>query len=600
MDERISRLIEKYRVLCRPKKVTILTDSQEDMERVRDIVIENREEYMLKTNKHTIHFDGVKDQARDRENTRLFLEEGIKTSEEIKTIERDAGEKEIKELLEGIMEGKEMFVKFVCLGPRDSEFSIPAVQLTDSAYVVHSNNILFRAGYEQFMRKKPDEDFFTIIHSAGKLDDRMNSMNLDKRRMYIDPIKNIVYSVNTQYAGNSVGFKKLALRLAINKADKEGWLAEHMFIMGVCNNGRKTYFAGAFPSGCGKTSTSMIEGCTIIGDDLAYLRRKNNEIRGVNAEQGIFGIINGINQKNDPLIWKALRNSGEIIFSNVLIKDGMPYWEDMGIELPSEGYNFQGEWKKGMKNGERKIIPASHANARFALRLEDLVNVDDKLHNPDGVRISGIIYGGRDPDTSPPVFESFNWEHGVCMIGASLESKTTFTVLDGGEKIEHNPMANLDFVIIPLSKYIKNHLKIADGLKDKDKPRIFSVNYFLQDKDGTYLNEINDKGVWVRWMEGRVHDEYSAIETPIGMIPKYEDLSNLFKRVLNKDYLPDDYKKQFCIRVDKWLEKLDRIEDAYKKESDNSVEFLRKIHNQKQRLLEAKEKYGAVISPFSF
>ncbi len=169
------------------------------------------------------------------------------------------------------------------------------------------------------------------MHSAGKLTEEMVSAEYDKKRIYIDNMDNTIYSVNTQYAGNSVGFKKLAFRLAIRKASSEGWLAEHMLLMGVHGpGGRKTYFAGAFPSACGKTSTAMLPGETILGDDIAYIRDINSVARAVNVEAGIFGIIQDVNPRDDVLIYKVLTQPGEIIFSNVLVKDGKPYWLGMG------------------------------------------------------------------------------------------------------------------------------------------------------------------------------------------------------------------------------------------------------------------------------
>ena len=225
-------------------------------------------------------------------------------------------------------------------------FSLRALQITDSAYVTHSETILYRPGYEEFKKLNGSEDFFYFLHSAGRLENNV-SVDIDKRRIYIDLEENTVYTVNNQYAGNSVGLKKLAFRLAIQKAHNDGWLAEHMFIMGVHGKpGRTTYFTGAFPSACGKTSTAMIPGQTIIGDDIAYLRTINDEIRAVNVEQGIFGIIQDVNPKDDALIYKALTTPRRLFF-NVLISDGVPYWLGMGMDPPDEGINYTG-------NGTRK------------------------------------------------------------------------------------------------------------------------------------------------------------------------------------------------------------------------------------------------------
>ncbi|GAI89972.1 unnamed protein product, partial [marine sediment metagenome] len=273
---------------------------------------------------------------RDKARTKYLLPSGSDLGASLNSIEKKAGVEEVRSFLKDSMVGREMLVCFFCLGPIDSDFSIPCIQITDSPYVAHSETILYRPGYEQFKKFGSSPDFFRFIHSEGELENAV-SKNIDKRRVYIDLEENLVYSVDTQYGGNTIGLKKLALRLAIQKASKEGWLAEHMFVMGVHGpNGRVTYFSGAFPSACGKTSTSMIPGQTIIGDDIAYLRKKDDRIHCVNVEKGIFGIIRDVNSKNDPIIHEALTNPYEVIFSNILIDDAKkPHWLGMGAELPT-------------------------------------------------------------------------------------------------------------------------------------------------------------------------------------------------------------------------------------------------------------------------
>ncbi|MBA7588774.1 Phosphoenolpyruvate carboxykinase [GTP] [subsurface metagenome] len=273
-----------------------------------------------------------------------------------------------------------------------------------------------------------------------------------------------MYSVNNQYAGNSLGLKKLALRLAIKKANEEGWLAEHMFIMGVHGpNDRVTYFTGAFPSACGKTSTAMIPGQTIVGDDIAYLNKINGGVRAVNVESGIFGIIRDVNEEDDPLIYQALTSPREIIFSNVLINEEKPYWMGMGKEISDNGINFSGEWFKGKKDKDGNKIDPSHKNSRFTLRLDTLKNLDPKANDPAGVPIKAIIYGGRDSDTTVPIAESLTWEHGV-FLGAIVESETTAATIGAQGVRKHNPMANLDFVSSNLSVCAFNSSVKAAGI----------------------------------------------------------------------------------------------------------------------------------------
>jgi phosphoenolpyruvate carboxykinase (GTP) len=477
------------------------------------------------------------------------------------------------------------------------------MQITDSFYVAHSEDLLYRPGYEEFKRLEDKDDFFYFWHSAGELDERNTTINVDKRRIYIDPLENRVLSVNNQYAGNSLACKKLALRLAIYRANNEDWLTEHMFISAFypIKGGRKTYFAGAYPSACGKTSTAMLPGSTIVGDDIAYLREgPDGEMRGVNIERGIFGIIRDVNADDDPLIFKALTEPKELIFSNVLTtEDGKAYWTGMGedIEIPDHGYNHFGLWDKGVVDDKGNTVPLSHPNARFTLRINDLENVDDNLNNPEGVPISGIFYGGRDSDTNVPISESLDWHHGVFM-GATIESETTAATLGAVGQRKSSPMANMDFVIVPLSLYIQNHIDFGNKLKVK--PRVYATNYFLKGDDGEYLNEKLDKRVWVLWAEGRVHGEFDAIRSPIGNIPKYKDLKNLFEALFeDRTYTEDEYESQFSIRIEKYIQKYDRMENQYQEEEGMPVEFWNCLKERREELMTLKEQKNTnVVSPF--
>jgi len=595
----VTNIVKKYIRLCKPAKVTVITDSKEDIDYVRRLVIQNNEERPLTMEGHTIHFDGYFDQARAATNTKVLLRKGEQLSKSINTIDRETGLSEIMKLLDGIMVGKEMLVCFFCLGPNNSRFSIPAMQITDSAYVAHSETILYRPGYKDFQQLKGSDNFFHLIHSAGELDERGNSKNIDQRRIYMDLEEERVLTINNQYAGNSVGLKKLSLRLAISKANKEDWLCEHMFIMGVRPTGpneRVTYFAGAFPSACGKTSTAMVPGQSIVGDDIAYIMAGENGFAyAANVEQGIFGIIRDINPTDDPVIYQALTTPRELIFSNVLVVDGTPHWLGMGEKLPSEGINFSGDWKKGKVGPDGCKIPPAHKNARYTIGINELENADPNLHNPNGVPLSAIIYGGRDSDTNPPVIESLSWSHGV-FVGAALESETTSAKIGKVGIRVHDPMANMDFLVIPLGTYINNHLKFGEVL-DKP-PRIFATNYFLKEND-KFLNEKVDKKVWLLWMEGRVHNEYDTVETPIGYIPRYPDLKALFSEIFDREYTKEEYENQFSIRVTKLLERLDRIEEIYKNENNVPEFFQKHIEQQRKRLNDARRKHKKdVISPF--
>jgi phosphoenolpyruvate carboxykinase (GTP) len=598
----VHEFIAKESDLCQPRDIFICSDSAEDITHVRKQAVASGEEQAILTIQgHTVHFDGEHDQGRDRQATKYLVPKGITFSKALNQMDRQEGLAEVRGVLRDSMQGKTMIVRFVSLGPQNSVFTILGLQCTDSWYVAHSENLLYRSGYDQFLKAGPKSDFLRVLHSAGKVNGDMVSVDYDKKCIYIDQMDNTIYSVNTQYAGNSVGFKKLAFRLAIRKASSEGWLAEHMLLMGVFGTGgRKTYFAGAFPSACGKTSTAMLPGETILGDDIAYIRDIDSAARAVNVESGIFGIIQDVNPKDDSLIWKVLTNPGEIIFSNILVKDGKPYWLGMGQELPKEGCNYTGTWYEGKKDENSNDIPAANKNARYAVALKAMENIDPELDNPDGVELGGIMYGGRDTKAYVPVQQSFSWDHGIIAYGASLETETTFATIGKEGVPEINMMSIQDFISIPMGKNIQNNLNF--GRKLKKQPIVFGVNYFLKEVGfDKYLNSPQDKHVWIKWMELRVHKEVGALKTPTGYIPKYEDLRKLFKQVLGKNYAREDYNKQFTMRIPENLAKIERVQRFYQENvTDIPLEMFGILYLQRERLFAAKEMYGDYISPENF
>ncbi len=578
--------------------IFVCTDSKQDIKHVRETAIKTGEEQPLKTPGHTCHFDGFNDQGRDREVTKYLVPKDDSLSKALNQIEREEGLKEVRGLLKDSMKDRTMIIRFLSLGPAGSVFSILCFQITDSWYVAHSEDLLYRSAYEQFRKIGAKAECFLFLHSAGELNENMVSADEENKRIYMDYTKGKIYSVNTQYGGNTIGLKKLALRLTIRKADREGWLAEHMFISGVNGpNGRKTYIAGAFPSACGKTSTAMLPGETIMGDDIAYFRKINGQFRAVNAEFGIFGIIQNVNSKDDPGIWDVLHRPGEVIFSNILVTDNEPYWLGMGSDTPDKGINFSGEWFKGKKDAKGNDIPLAHKNARYSVTLKALPNCDPELDNPDGVILGGVIYGGRDAKAYVPVQQGFDWAHGIVLYGASLETETTFATIGKEGVPEINLMSIQDFLAIPLGKYIQNNIDFAKGIKKS--PLVFGVNYFLRDKEGRFVNGVRDKHVWVKWMELRIHGDVDAVKAPTGLIPIYEDLVPLFKQVLKKKYTREDYVNQFTIRVPENLAKIERVEKYHRENIPNSPKAVYDtLEATRKRLKEARDKLGDYISPF--
>ena len=587
--------------LCNPDTIFICSDTADEAAHIRNMaIITGEESAALATPGHTFHFDGPNDQGRDRQVTKLLVSKGDSLSSAINQIDRDEGLTEVKGLCKDSMKGRTMIARFLTLGPADSEFTIPCLECTDSWYVAHSVDLLYRKGYDAFRRAGPGAVFFNTLHTAGRVDEKMVSLDYKKKRIYIDYSTNTVYSVNNQYAGNSIGFKKLALRLAIRKAHQEGWLAEHFMIMGVHGTkGRKTYIAGAFPSACGKTSTAMLPGETILADDISYVRNIDGICRAVNIESGIFGIIQDINLKDDPLIHQILTSPGEIIFSNVLIKDAKPWWLGMNAKLPKSGVNYTGEWFEGKTDENGEKVPPAHKNARYAVALEALANCDPELENPAGVELGGILYGGRDYRGYVPVQQGFDWEHGIVAYGAALETETTFATIEAEGKHEINIMSIQDFISIPLGQYLYNYLQF--GKKLKKVPPVFGANYFLRDlKTGEFLNSHQDKHVWIKWMELRMNNNADAIKSPTGWLPKYEDLQPLFRQVLDKEYSKEDYIRQFTLRVPENLAKIERAEKFYQENvTDMPDEVWRVLKQQRERLLKVRKHFGDYISPES-
>ena len=330
------------------------------------------------------------------------------------------------------------------------------------------------------------------------------------------------------------------------------------------------------------------------------IKKINNKVCAVNVETGIFGIIQDINPDDDPIIWGTITQPNEVIFSNVLVtEDSGAYWIGKPGGIPEKGINHSGQWYPGKKDEKGNEITPSHKNARFTVNLKNLRNVDKNYNNPSGVEIGGMIYGGRDSDTLVPVLEAYGWDHGIISMGASLESETTAATLGKTGVRTFNPMSNMDFLSIPIGKYVDINLKFGQFLENP--PKIFSVNYFLKNKSGDYLNEKTDKRVWFKWMELRVHHEAEAIDIGIGFIPEYEDLKILFRDVLKKDYSREEYIEQFTLRTPENISKIDRITEIYKEIGSGVPNVLFQIlADQRSRLEKLKEQKGECISPLEF
>jgi phosphoenolpyruvate carboxykinase (GTP) len=507
--------------------------------------------------------------------------------------------------MSGIMQDMIMMVGFYMRGPIGSPVSNPALEITSSAYVSHSAELLYRNAFADFDDQVQRlGHFYTNIHSEGP----NRAEDLPNARVFMDRSHQTTYSMFCTYAGNTLLLKKGNHRFSVDKAvyagrDRE--LAEHMFITGIDGpGGRITWVAGAAPSGCGKTTTAMA-GNHFVGDDLAQMWiADDGSVRSVNPECGIFGIVEDVNWQGDPKLMECLRKPGtEVIWSNVLIDDnGVPQWTGNGEEPPASGVNFQGPWKKGLVDADGKPVPISHPNARCTLSSSALDNYAAVAEDPQGVETRVITYSGRDSDTMPPVWVAKNANHGV-VIGACIVSAATATEV-GATGVRRAPWANAPFIPGSLGDYMAAQFDFFNStlIADSKRPIIAGLNYFLTDaaRGGTskrLLGEKRDVKAWLAWLERRAHGDVDAIETPIGFIPLFEDLQSSFKAIIDKPYDEALYNKQFSLYLDNILARIDLQVAAYGKEENIPGILFDVLEEQRQGLLALKDKFGSIVRP---
>jgi len=592
-------------IMCDPDVVFINTGSDEDKQFIRDLSIKQGEETHLPLDGHTIHYDLKDEQGRIIDRTYYIANEGEHVSSLANKMIRSEALEEIRDKMAGIMHGKTMMVGLYIRGPAGAPVSNPALEITSSAYVSHSAEILYRNAYFAFEREVEKLDhFFTNIHSEGlnRLEDLPNA------RVFMDRSYQTTYSFNCTYAGNTLLLKKGNHRFAVDKAVYENMgneLSEHMFITGIeTPGGRVTWCTGAAPSGCGKTTTAMA-GNHFVGDDLAQMWiADDGSIRSINPECGIFGIVEDVNWEGDPLLMELLRKPGaEVIWSNVLIDENdVPRWTGDGEAPPLKGNNFQGAWEAGMKDENGNEIPISHPNARCTLASKVLGNYSDKAEDPEGVETRVVTYSGRDSDTMPPVWAAKNSDEGV-VIGACIVSAATATEV-GATGVRRAPWANAPFIPGSLGDYMEAQFKFfgSDNISEGKRPVMAGLNYFLteESRGGTsnkLIGEKRDVKVWLGWLERHAHNDVEVIETPIGNLPKYKDLKDLFKTIIDKEYPEALYEKQFSLYIDKIVARVDLQIEAYRKEENIPEKLFEVLEKQNEGLMSLKEKYGSVVTP---
>lgn len=421
----------------------------------------------------------------------------------------------LSELYRGAMKGRTMYVVPFLMGPKGSRFSKVGVEITDSRYVVLNMRIMTRMGTAALEHLGDSGDFTRCLHSLGDL-------SPDRRFICHFPQDNTVWSVGSGYGGNALlGKKCMALRLASYLGKREGWLAEHMLILGITPpGGEQHYITAAFPSACGKTNLAMLVPpasmsgwkITTVGDDIAWLRpHTDGRLYAVNPEAGFFGVVPGTSKKTNPNAMTMIQRN--TIYTNVALRpDGTPWWEGHDDPAPAEALDWQGRpWTPASSE------KAAHPNSRFTTPAIQCASISPEFDNPEGVPISAMLFGARRQRRVPLVFQSWNWQHGT-FLGATLSSETTAAATGKVGVLRRDPMAMLPFTGFNMGDYWQNWLKV--GARLSNPPKIFRVNWFRTSDDGKFLwPGFGDNLRVLKWIIERCEGRGVAIETPIGQVP---------------------------------------------------------------------------------
>ncbi len=566
-NKNVLNWIEEMKALVKPDKVVWIDGSEEQLKELRDLSISIGEMEELNEEKLPgclLHRTAVNDVARVEGRTYICSRNKEDAGPTNNWEDPQVMYEKLKKLYDGCMQGRTMYVIPYCMGPIGSPFSKVGVELTDSTYVVLNMDIMTRMGQAAFDQLGDESnDFVRGLHSKAKLEE-------ENRYIVHFPEDNTIWSINSGYGGNVLlGKKCFALRIASYQAKMEGWMAEHMLILGLENpQGEIKYVCAAFPSACGKTNLAMLippkkfleAGYKVwtVGDDIAWLRiGPDGRLWAINPENGFFGVAPGTNVKSNPNALESTRKN--TIFTNVVhnLDDNTVWWEGLDKNPPKNAVDWMGN-KWDCTDGSK----GAHPNSRFTAPAVNCPCISSEFANPQGVPVSAIIFGGRRAKTAPLVYQSRDWQHGV-FVGSTMASETTAAAAGAVGVVRRDPMAMLPFCGYHMGDYFAHWLEMGKKLGDK-APKIFNVNWFRTDDEGHFIwPGFGDNMRVLNWIVDRCEGKADAVETPIGYEPKPEDIDT---EGLDIDL--DTLKGLLNVDKDLWKEEAKGIHEFYAKFGD--------------------------------